>query len=98
MAFAEGKVIHPDHLWCRICRQSSLSDDPQQSISADRHAQLLSLTCTSFTAKRETELLQSGGQSHRATCSDWYDCREALGERLVRARPIQAAEASDVQA
>jgi hypothetical protein len=55
------------------------------------------LACTSFTAKCETQLLQSGGQSHRAACSDWYECRKALGERLVRTRPIQAAEAPDMQ-
>src|SRR5262245_38270097 len=96
MAFTEGKVIHSDHLWCRICGRSSLSDDPQQGVSTDRHAQLLRLPRTSFTAKRETELLQSGGQSHRATSSEGNDCWEALGERLVRTRPIQAAEAPNL--
>jgi hypothetical protein len=93
MSFAEGKVIYPDNPWCRIWWRSSLSDYPQEGISTDRHAQVFGLPLTSFATKRETQLLQSGGQSHSATCCEGHERREPLREGLLHTSWIEAAEA-----
>jgi hypothetical protein len=60
--------------------------------------QVLGLSRTSFAAKRETKLLEGSRQANGATCSERDDSWEALGERLVRTRSIQAAETPDSQA